>query len=44
MTAALRSALFVPGDSTQKLVKSLGSGADVFTNAYSSRIKPVARP
>ncbi len=28
MTAALRSALFVPGDSTQKLVKSLGSGAD----------------
>ena len=28
MIAALRSALFVPGDSTQKLAKSLGSGAD----------------
>src|SRR5436190_3136191 len=26
--AAIRSALFVPGDSTQKLAKSLGSGAD----------------
>lgn len=28
MIAALRSALFVPGDSTAKLAKSLGSGAD----------------
>src|SRR5436309_12248491 len=28
MIAALRSALFVPGDSPQKLAKSLGSGAD----------------
>jgi len=28
MKAAIRSALFVPGDSTQKLAKSLGSGAD----------------
>jgi citrate lyase subunit beta/citryl-CoA lyase len=28
MTAAIRSALFVPGDSTQKLDKALGAGAD----------------
>lgn len=28
MTAALRSALFVPGDSTAKLAKSLSAGAD----------------
>jgi citrate lyase subunit beta / citryl-CoA lyase len=28
MTAAIRSALFVPGDSTQKFDKALGAGAD----------------
>ncbi|TMJ46310.1 MAG: CoA ester lyase, partial [Alphaproteobacteria bacterium] len=28
MIAALRSALFVPGDSTAKLAKALSAGAD----------------